>query len=167
MSKRKKLGEILIESGIVSEDQLMSALALQKKSGKMIGQTLIELGYISESQLMEAFLKKFSISYIDCSDLTVKEEHLKMVSMAMAVKKKILPTNVSGNTLFLAMVNPLDYSTIDEVKFLTGRNITPLLATESSIMKAIEKNYGYCSIEKIWNPIERNAFGWRDAVQFG
>ena len=60
---------------------------------------------------------------------------------------------MSGNTLFLAMVNPLDYSTIDEVKFLSGRNITPLLATEPSIMKAIEKNYGYCSIEKIWDPI--------------
>jgi type IV pilus assembly protein PilB len=151
--KRKKLGEILIESGMVSDDQLMNALALQKKSGKMIGQTLIELGYISDSQLMEAFLKKFSINYIDCSNLTVKEEHLKLVNMDMAVKKKILPTSVSGNTLFLAMVNPLDYSTIDEVKFLTGRNITPLLATESSIMKAIEKNYGYCSVEKIWNPL--------------
>ena len=132
---------------------MINALALQKKSGKMIGQTLIELGYISEEQLTDAFLKKFSIPYIDCSDLIVKEEHLKMVSMAMAVKKKIIPTNVSGNTLFLAMVNPLDYSTIDEVKFITGRNITPLLTTESSIMKAIEKNYGYCSMEKIWNPL--------------
>ncbi len=152
-NKKRKLGEILIESGFVSDDQLMNALALQKKSGKMIGQTLIELGYISESQLMEAFLKKFSINYIDCSNLTVKEEHLKLVKMDMAVKKKILPTNVSGNTLFLAMVNPLDYSTIDEVKFLSGRNITPLLTTESSMMKAIEKNYGYCSMEKIWNPL--------------
>lgn len=154
MSKqRKKLGEILIESGIVSENQLMNALALQKKSGKMIGQTLIELGYISDAQLADAFLKKFSIAYIDCSNLTVKDAHLKLVSMTMAVKKKILPTDVSGNTLFLAMVNPLDYSTIDEVKFITGRNITPLLTTESSLMKAIEKNYGYCSMEKIWNPL--------------
>ncbi|MBN1471136.1 MAG: Flp pilus assembly complex ATPase component TadA [Syntrophaceae bacterium] len=152
-NKKRKLGELLIESGFVSDEQLMNALALQKKSGKMIGQTLIELGYISDSQLMEAFLKKFSINYIDCSDLTVKEEYLKLLNMDMAVKKKILPTNVSGNTLFLAMVNPLDYSTIDEVKFITGRNITPLLATESSIMKAIEKNYGYCSMEKIWNPL--------------
>ncbi len=152
-NKKRKLGELLIESGFVTDEQLMNALALQKKSGKMIGQTLIELGYISDSQLMEAFLKKFSINYIDCSNLTVKDEYLKLLNMDMAVKKKILPTNVSGNTLFLAMVNPLDYSTIDEVKFLTGRNITPLLATESSIMKAIEKNYGYCSMEKIWNPL--------------
>ena len=104
----------------------------------MIGQTLIELGYISESQLTEAFLKKFSISYIDCDHLTIPEDHLKMVSMAMAVKKKILPTKVSGNTLFLAMVNPLDYST-------TEHNVTPLLTTESSLMKAIEKHYGYRS----------------------
>lgn len=152
-NKRKKLGEILIEIGFISENQLINALALQKKNGKIIGQALIELGYISESQLMEAFLKKFSISFIDCSNLIVKEEHLKMVSMAMAVKKKIIPTNVSGNTLFLAMVDPLDYSTIDEVKFITKLNITPMLATESSIMQAIEKNYGYCSIEKIWNPL--------------
>lgn len=153
MNKRKKLGEILIEDSIVSEGQLMSALALQKKSGKMIGQTLIELGYITEAQLVEAFRKKFSISYIDCDGVVVPEKFLKLVSMAMAVKKKILPTDVSGNTLFLAMVNPLDYSTIDEVKFLTGKNITPLLTTESSLMKAIEKNYGYCSIEKIWKPL--------------
>ncbi|HOX97939.1 MAG TPA: ATPase, T2SS/T4P/T4SS family, partial [Smithella sp.] len=138
---------------IVSEGQLMSALALQKKSGKMIGQTLIELGYITEAQLVEAFRKKFSISYIDCDGVVVPEKFLKLVSMTMAVKKKILPTDVSGNTLFLAMVNPLDYSTIDEVKFLTGKNITPLLTTESSLMKAIEKNYGYCSIEKIWKPL--------------
>ncbi len=131
----------------------MSALALQKKSGKMIGQTLIELGYITEAQLVEAFRKKFSISYIDCDGVVVPEKFLKLVSMTMAVKKKILPTDVSGNTLFLAMVNPLDYSTIDEVKFLTGKNITPLLTTESSLMKAIEKNYGYCSIEKIWKPL--------------
>ena len=153
MNKRKKLGEILIEDSIVSEGQLMSALALQKKSGKMIGQTLIELGYITEAQLVEAFRKKFSISYIDCDGVVVPEKFLKLVSMTMAVKKKILPTDVSGNTLFLAMVNPLDYSTIDEVKFLTGKNITPLLTTESSLMKAIEKNYGYCSIEKIWKPL--------------
>jgi len=85
--------------------------------------------------------------------VVVPEKFLKLVSMTMAVKKKILPTDVSGNTLFLAMVNPLDYSTIDEVKFLTGKNITPLLTTESSLMKAIEKNYGYCSIEKIWKPL--------------
>jgi hypothetical protein len=90
----------------------MSALALQKKSGKMIGQTLIELGYITEAQLVEAFRKKFSISYIDCDGVVVPEKFLKLVSMTMAVKKKILPTDVSGNTLFLAMVNPLDYSTI-------------------------------------------------------
>ena len=150
---RKKLGEILIENGIVSENQLINALALQKKSGKMIGQTLIELGYISESQLTEAFLKKFSISYIDCSNLVIPEDHLKKISIAMAVKKKILPTKLSGNTLFLAMVNPLDYSTIDEVKFITGHNVTPLLATESSLMKAIEKHYGYCSMDNLWNPL--------------
>ncbi len=150
---RKKIGEIFIENGIISENQLTNALALQKKSGKMIGQTLIELGYISESQLTEAFLKKFSISYIDCDNLAIPEDLLKMVSMAMAVKKKVLPTKVSGNTLFLAMVNPLDYSTIDEVKFITGHNITPLLATESSLMKAIEKHYGYRSMENLWNPL--------------
>ena len=153
INKRKKLGEILIEIGIITEDQLINALEIQKKSGKIIGQTLIELGYISESQLMEAFLKKFNISYIDCNNLIIKKEHLKMVSMAMAVKKKIFPTNVSGNTIFLAMVDPLDYSTIEEIKFITGKNVTPLLATESSIMQAIEKNYGYCSLEKIWNPL--------------
>ncbi len=150
---RKKIGEIFIENGIISENQLINALALQKKSGKMIGQTLIELGYISEAQLTEAFLKKFSISYIDCDNLVIPEDHLKMVSMAMAVKKKILPAKVSGNTLFLAMVNPLDYSTIDEVKFITGHNVTPLLATESSLMKAIEKYYGYRSMENLWNPL--------------
>ena len=153
INKRKKLGEILIEIGIITEDQLINALEIQKKSGKIIGQTLIELGYISESQLMEAFLKKFNISYIDCNNLIIKKEHLKMVSVAMAVKKKIFPTNVSGNTIFLAMVDPLDYSTIEEIKFITGKNVTPLLATESSIMQAIEKNYGYCSLEKIWNPL--------------
>ncbi len=150
---RKKIGEIFIENGIISENQLTNALALQKKSGKMIGQTLIELGYISESQLTEAFLKKFSISYIDCDNLAIPEDLLKMVSMAMAVKKKVLPTKVSGNTLFLAMVNPLDYSTIDEVKFITGHNVTPLLTTESSLMKAIEKHYGYRSMENLWNPL--------------
>ena len=115
INKRKKLGEILIEIGIITEDQLINALEIQKKSGKIIGQTLIELGYISESQLMEAFLKKFNISYIDCNNLIIKAEHLKMVSMAMAVKKKIFPTNVSGNTIFLAMVDPLDYSTFEEI----------------------------------------------------
>ena len=95
-NKRKKLGEILIESGIVSEDQLMSALALQKKSGKMIGQTLIELGYISDSQLMEAFLKKFSISYIDCSNLTVKEEHLKIGEHGHGREEEDIPDQCVG-----------------------------------------------------------------------
>ncbi|MBI4849205.1 MAG: Flp pilus assembly complex ATPase component TadA [Nitrospirae bacterium] len=140
--KRKKLGEILVEEGLISDEQLDTALIIQKGKNKKLGKVLIELGYINELQVAETLTKQLSLQMVDCNDYTPTQEILSLVPKEIAEAKIVLPLELRGKNLLLAMANPLDWETIEDISFETGLKLSVAISSENNILTAIERFYG-------------------------
>ncbi len=149
---KKKLGEILIEEGLITEEQLEHALAVQKGKNKKLGKVLIELGYINEMQVAETLTKQLSLQMVDCNDYSPSSEVLALVPRETAERKLILPLELKGKVLTLAMANPLDWETIEDISFETGLKLSVAISSENNILNAIENFYG--SAEATWDVLK-------------
>jgi len=136
-----KLGQILITSNIISEEQLKQALNLQKKEGGRLGTNLAKLGYITEEKLVSFLSKQFGVPAINLTDYSIDPSVGKLVPLEMARKYLIMPITRVGATLTIAMADPSNVFAIDDVKFMTGYNVEVVVAAESAIMHAISTNY--------------------------
>jgi len=136
-----KLGQILLNNNIISEDQLIKAITEQKKEGGRIGSNLIKLGFITEDALVEFLSKQYGVSSITLSDENIDPSIIKFVPYDVANKYQIFPVSKNGASLKLAMIDPSNVFAIDDVKFMTGYNVQPLVAAESAIRDAIAKHY--------------------------
>jgi type IV pilus assembly protein PilB len=137
-----KLGQILITSNIISEEQLKQALSLQKKEGGRLGTNLAKLGYISEDKLVSFLSKQFGVPAINLSEYTIDPTVVKLIPLEMARKYLIMPIARVGATLTIAMADPSNVFAIDDVKFMTGYNVEVVVAAESAIINAISGSYG-------------------------
>lgn len=153
MDKRKRIGEVLIESGIINQRQLEDAIVFQKGKNKRLGKILVELDFATEKQIAEALSKALSIPLVNCLEYTINEKVKSLVPQAMAAKKIIMPLEVKDNTLILAMADPLDYETIDSLAFSTDMKIVPVITYETNLLETIEKHYG--ASESIKDMVER------------
>ena len=149
---KNKIGELVLEAGLITSEQLENALKIQKNKNKRLGKLLIELGYVNELQVAEALSKEFSFPIVDCSSYTVTEHLLSKIPKETAEKKIVMPLELKDKRLLLAVADPLDWETIDEIAFNTGLNISVAISTETSIINAIETHYG--SNEKIWDVLK-------------
>jgi type IV pilus assembly protein PilB len=141
--RRKKLGQILVEAGLISEDQLVSALEEQKKGTKKhLGKIIVENEWAKNEDICQALSKQLNIPYVKLKDLDIPAEVLETISRKQANRRLILPYEKTGRRLRLAMVNPLDYGTINEVKFRTGLDVSVAVAAEEDIRGAIDEKYG-------------------------
>ncbi len=140
--EKLRLGEILVKEKIITPVQLEKALAEQKASGKRIGHALLDLGYITEDKLLNALGNQLDVDTINLNDALIPAEVVKLVPEDICRRYKVLPYAVSDNIISLAMVDPLDYRVINDVKFLVHKDIKPMLASEKAINKAISKSYG-------------------------
>lgn len=136
-----KLGQILITSNIISEEQLKQALNLQKKEGGRLGTNLAKLGYITEEKLVSFLSKQFGVPAINLTDYSIDPSVAKLVPLEMARKYLIMPITRVGATLTIAMADPSNVFAIDDVKFMTGYNVEVVVAAESAIMHAISSSY--------------------------
>lgn len=136
-----KLGQILITSNIISEEQLKQALNLQKKEGGRLGTNLAKLGYITEEKLVSFLSKQFGVPAINLTDYSIDPSVAKLVPLEMARKYLIMPITRVGATLTIAMADPSNVFAIDDVKFMTGYNVEVVVAAESAIMHAVSINY--------------------------
>jgi type IV pilus assembly protein PilB len=141
MSMVAKLGQILITSNIISEEQLKQALSLQKKEGGRLGTNLAKLGYITEDKLVSFLSKQFGVPAINLSEYTIDPSVVKLIPLEMARKYLIMPIARVGATLTVAMADPSNVFAIDDVKFMTGYNVEVVVAAESAIIGAITGNY--------------------------
>jgi type IV pilus assembly protein PilB len=143
-SLRKRLGEVLLEQGQLTNEQLMEALEHQRTSKKKLGETLIALNFATKEQIVEALAKKFSlpiIEFLDNVDIELPTELKTLIPKKMAKDKLIFPLEKRHSTLVLVMANPLDYREIDDIAFSTKLRISPIMSYESSILDAIERYY--------------------------
>ena len=136
-----RIGELLLRERLITPDQLKKAIDEQKKSGGRLGFNLTKLGYITEKDLTAFLSRQYGIPTIDLSAQEVDHEIVKLIPEDVAQKYQVIPVSRTGSTLVVAMADPSNIFAIDDIKFLTGYNVEPLVASDSAVKSAIEKYY--------------------------
>ncbi|WP_106496914.1 GspE/PulE family protein [Lentibacillus sp. Marseille-P4043] len=140
MKTRKRLGDLLQDAGLITNDQLNEALE-NKRNDQKLGDALLERGYITERQLIEVLEFQLGIPHVSLYRYPVDEHVLGLVSKEVAQKNYIMPLKIQDNTLLLAMKDPMDYYIIDDLELGTGFSISPVIAAKDDILYAINKFY--------------------------
>jgi type IV pilus assembly protein PilB len=150
LAKRKLLGERLIESGLISPDQLDLALREQKRTGDRIGEILINLGFVTQELISSVLASEAGVTFVQLENYLIEPAALKYVSEAAARRHKIIPILLEPPRLTIAMANVFDVLAIDEVQRASGLVVDVVSATESSVLQSIDRYYaGGISLEEI------------------
>jgi len=156
--EKKLLGEILLEKGFITPENLNIALEEQKKTGARLGQVLLKLGFVTEKQLAMAISQQLNLPLVDLDKEKIDKEALSLIDKEFCTKYKLIPLRIEDNLLKVAMADPLDIYVIDELVKLTGYKIETLVTYERQIIQAIDKYYGYStSVDKIISELEERA----------
>ncbi|MDD4153246.1 MAG: ATPase, T2SS/T4P/T4SS family, partial [bacterium] len=140
-NKRKLLGEILVETGVITDKQLQQAISVKQKTGEPIGRVLVDMGMATEKNVFEAMGKQLGVEYVDMGDYPVDPSVIKLVPLHIAQRYKLVPINRRGNKLTVAMVDPLNIFAIDDVRLITGYEVEPVIASEDDIMDVFSRGY--------------------------
>lgn len=138
---RKRIGDILLEKGLITSVQLTEALKEQEKTGRKIGQLLVEKGIITEEQLIEAVSERLQIPKISLASLVIDPMVVGMVPVEMARRYALMPIFKIGKIMTVAMAEPLNIIAIDELKYITKCDIKRVIASHSEINAAIDQYY--------------------------
>jgi type IV pilus assembly protein PilB len=138
---RKKIGNILVDSGKISEVQLMQALDMQKNTKKKLGEVLIDEGLITEEEIFEVLRIQLGFNRVYLDSIVINEEVIKKVPINIAKKYTLIPFELNGFVLSVAMEDPLNFFAADDVRITSGCEVQIFLATKSEINKAIDKYY--------------------------
>jgi type IV pilus assembly protein PilB len=138
---RRKLGNILVETGLLSAEKLEEALKAQKDSGKRLGQILIEMNVITEEEMAFALAMQLKIPFIDLSDYAIEKKLLDSVPLEVSRKFLCIPIALKHNILEVAMADPLDLNTIKDLQFITGYNIQPAISTSTQIAQSLQRHH--------------------------
>lgn len=138
----KKLGDLLVEAGLITKEQLQEALEVQKKDNERLGTILVKLGYLTEEEITSFLSKQYGIPAVNLEHFEISEDVIKRIPSDIARKYMLIPITRTGSTLTVAMADPTNIYALDDIKFLTGLNVEPVVASELSIKKAIDKYYG-------------------------
>jgi len=141
LQQKKRIGEILIDQGFITNEQLEKGLEEQRRSKMLLGKCLVKLGFITEVKLVDVLSAQLDIQHVVLQQFNFSPQLLRAIPEEMARKYKVIPLFERNGVLTVAMVDPTNLRIIDHLKFKTGREIDPVLATEKSILSAIEKNY--------------------------
>ncbi len=136
-----KLGEILVRENLISSQQLREALDYQRSSGGRLGSNLIKLGIISDEVITAVLSRQYGVPSINLDLFQIEEEVVKLISHDVAMKYTVLPISKVGATLTMAMADPTNVFAMDDIKFMTGLNVEPVIASEAGIQKAITEYY--------------------------
>jgi len=140
---RKRLGEILVDAGVISGQQLQHALNEQRRWGGQVGKILIEAGFVTEDLLVRALGKQLNIPVVSLEGAKVEKEILDKVSFELAEQHGVFPFRLQGNFLDVAMSDPMNMGIIDELRIRTRLNVRPHLAGASQIQEALRVHYKY------------------------
>ena len=138
----KRLGDVLLAAGAISEEDLNKALGLQKGTDHRLGTVLIESGIITERQLIEALEMQLGVDFIDLSKTTIDPEMAKYIPKNVAKKHNIVPVRVDRDQLYIAMSDPLNFVAMEDAKKVSGKRIVPMIATAEAVDRSIITLYG-------------------------
>ncbi len=152
--ERKRLGDILIEAGILSEEALEQAMVRQKETGHRLGQTMVELGLVSPEQIAAALSAQLGIPYVRLADYTITPDLIQKIPVQVAKRHKLIPIEEVGAKLIVAVADPLDITALDDLQLMLGLEIEPVIAAESDVMRAIEQQYGEAASQSVENVLQ-------------
>src|SRR6478672_7201531 len=140
----QRLGDLLVREKIISSEQLDKALRAQREHGPnaRLGSTLVSLGFVSDEEVTNFLSRQYGVPAINLQYFEIDASVVKLIPVETAKRYQILPLSRVGASLTIAMVDPTNVFAMDDIKFMTGFNIEPVVASESAIMDAIEKAYG-------------------------
>lgn len=138
---RRKLGELLIETGFLGVKQLTEALKIQRDTGKRLGDILCDMKFISEEEMALALALQLKIAYIDLSDDTIEADIIEIIPRDIAIKFTCVGLSIDNNILEVAMADPLDLNMIKDLQFITGYSVKPTISTASQILDILQKHY--------------------------
>jgi energy-coupling factor transporter ATP-binding protein EcfA2 len=161
MLPKKRIGELLVEKGVISQEQLEKALRLQKRGNRFLGQILISKGWGAEIEIYEALAHLLHVKFMSVADVQIEPHIVQLVPELLAVTRDLLPLSVKDNTLYLVMENPLDSDAIQIVEFTTERQVKPLIAPLSQLREMIRRYYhiSFGTSRPIERPTELNHLG--------
>jgi type IV pilus assembly protein PilB len=136
-----RLGEILLKANLITGEQLEQAVARQKIEGGRLSTILTKLGLVKEEDISRCLAAQYAIPYIDLDAQTIDPEVIRLIHPGIVQKHLVMPVAKSGTTLTMAMADPTNVFAVDDIKFMSGLKIEPLVATESAIRRAIERYY--------------------------
>ena len=139
--KKKRLGDILVDANLITEDQLNYALQMQKTTGKKLGEVLTEEEIVSEKEIIEVLELQLGIPHMDLNKFFINPEITKLIDEKVARRYNIIPISKSGNVITLAMSDPLNIFAIDDVKVITGLEVKPVISVAKDIESAIDNYY--------------------------
>jgi type IV pilus assembly protein PilB len=137
-----RLGELLVREKLISLQQLRSAQDESRKTNTSLGFQLARMGFISDQEITDFLSQQYRVQSIDLNEFEIDEEVLKLVTKEVCDRHRILPVSRAGSSLIVAMADPSNLHAIDDIKFLTGYNVEPVVASEAAIAAAIERYYG-------------------------
>ncbi len=136
-----RLGDMLVKATLITKEQLAKALQQQETSGGRIGTNLVKLGFISEDDITSFLSRQYGVPSINLSHFEIDQVVIKLIPSEIAQKHQVIPINRTGNVLTVAMADPSNIFAIDDMKFMTGFKVEPVVASETSIKNAINKYY--------------------------
>src|SRR5512137_474684 len=137
-----QIGELLVKENFISAEQLEVALKHQRQNGGRLGSILINLGYVEDDDITSLLSRKYGVPSINLAFFEIDPSVIKLIPVDVAQKYMVVPLSRVGSTLTVASVDPTNVFAMDDIKFMTGFNVEPVVATEASITEALEKYYG-------------------------
>lgn len=145
---KSKLGQILLDDGKVTLSDLENAVAIQKSEGKKVAQVLVEKEIVSEEAMVDAISKEIGVEKVDLSEVKIDKRVFKLVSQNLCKKYSLIPFEIEGKKIKVALSDPLNIFAIDDVRIATGMRVETYIATKSQIIKTIEVNYSNQQLNK-------------------
>lgn len=141
--QRQRLGDFLVETGLLTQEQLTTVLELQKGKPGFLGQLIVDMGWLTEKQLCQALSDMLQIESVDIEEAQIDPSVIRLVPDSLAASCNVLPLFVEQDTLYLAMENPLDTGVTQLIQYETGMPVIPLVAFPSQIREIIAKYYHF------------------------
>src|SRR6202049_5161909 len=143
-----RLGEILVKENLITADQLKQAMAHQRKHGGRLGTALVKFGFVSDDEITEVLSRQYGVPSINLKYYEVDPTVIKLIPQDTAVRYQIVPLSRVGSTLTIAITDPTNVFAMDDIKFMRGFNVEPVVASETAIAEAISKFYGEAQSEE-------------------
>lgn len=148
-SKKLRLGDVLVNSGIITAEDLQKGLELQKGSGRKLGETLVDAGITTEENIARALSSQLGYEMVDLQDITIEEEILNLIPVNILKKHSMLPFEYSAagmNVIRVAMADPMNMAAMDDINIITNLQVEPVVATSQDIMLALDRYFGQAEV---------------------